>query len=485
MLNYENQLNLGNIYKECTELFREQKPKFLELLDKYIDINQYIPYSFKKAFYADTGRPRGCSLYGYISALIFQKVFNVPTDTLLIIILNISSELCQFCGIQKVPDASKWTRFKQNFCKYLEEMFIHLVDVTEPICQTIDPFLANMDIYDTSSIESYVTENNPKFVNSSIKRLENYYKFVDKEKSKTDIYKQAYSNLPKTASSDTSIRKMYANGHFCYGRKFGIITNGLGVPRHIDFFDEDFKNKHKDFIFEDNTESPDYDKSLSDNKSLIPVFSDFFSLHPSFKHTYFLGDAAFDAHSTYDFLLKDNDYGNAIYQKAFIPLNSRASSNKPNCPINEDGIPVCPHDSSLLMLHCGICHEKGRADRIKWRCPKVNLVNGKWICSCENPCTTAKCGRTAYTTPSKNLRLYPGTIRGTEEWDNIYKIRVTVEKSINHFKSNMGIAGRRTRDAKTTKADVFLAGIAQLFTVIIADAMSKPEYIRSIKKLAS
>ena len=62
---------------------------------------------------------------------------------------------------------------------------------------------------------------------------------------------------------------------------------------------------------------------------------------------------------------------------------------------------------------------------------------------------------------------------------------MTVEKSINHFKSNMGIAGRKTRDAKTTKADVFLAGIAQLFTVIIADAMSKPEYIRSIKKFAS
>ena len=150
MLYYENQLNLGNIYQECYELFKEQKPKFLELLNEYIDIEQYIPYSFKKAFYADTGRPRGCSLYGYISALIFQKVFNVPTDTLLIIILNISSELRQFCGIQKVPDASKWTRFKQNFCDYIEEMFIHLVDVTEPICKAIDPFLANIDIYDIS-----------------------------------------------------------------------------------------------------------------------------------------------------------------------------------------------------------------------------------------------------------------------------------------------------------------------------------------------
>ncbi len=175
--------------------------------------------------------------------------------------------------------------------------------------------------------------------------------------------------------------------------------------------------------------------------------------------------------------------GQALFKKAFIPLNSRATSDKPNCPINDDGIPVCPNDHSLTMLHGGICHEVGRADRIKWRCPKTNIVNGNWICSCENPCTDAKHGRTAYTTPSKNLRLYPGTIRGTEEWDKIYKIRCNVEQTINHIKCNMGIAGRKTRDAKTTKADVFLAGIAQLFTVIVADAMSKPQYIRSIKSL--
>ena len=135
------------------------------------------------------------------------------------------------------------------------------------------------------------------------------------------------------------------------------------------------------------------------------------------------------------------------------------------------------------MLHGGMCHENGRADRI-WRCPKNNVINGEWICSCENPCTSDKRGRTTYTTPSKNLRLYPCTIRGTEEWNSIYKIRGVVEQAINHIKSNMGIDGRKTRNAKTTKADVFLAGIAQLFTVIIASNMSKTEYIRSIKKIA-
>ena len=214
MLNYENQLNLGNIYSKCSEMFKEQHPQFLQLLDKYIDINAYIPFSFKNAFYANTGRPRGCPLYGYISALILQKIFNIPTDALLIIILNFSSELRSFCGIDKVPDASKWTRFKQDFSNYIEDMFISLVDVTEPICQNIDPRLANMLSYDTSTVESYVAENNPKQLNSTINKLKAFYKSKGIDKSTNDIYKQAFKSLPKTASSDSSIRKMYSNRSF-------------------------------------------------------------------------------------------------------------------------------------------------------------------------------------------------------------------------------------------------------------------------------
>lgn len=95
-------------------------------------------------------------------------------------------------------------------------------------------------------------------------------------------------------------------GHFCYGRKFGILTNGLGIPRHIDFFDDNFKSRHKDFIYYD-TDNPDFDKSVADNKSLKPILNDFFTLHPSFQYDIFLGDAAFDSFSTYEFLLKGND----------------------------------------------------------------------------------------------------------------------------------------------------------------------------------
>ena len=93
-------------------------------------------------------------------------------------------------------------------------MFIDLVDITEPICQRIDPFLAKLLSYDTSAVESYVTENNPKHLNSTINKLKAFYRMKGVDKSNDDIYKQAFKTLPKVASADPSIRKMYANRSF-------------------------------------------------------------------------------------------------------------------------------------------------------------------------------------------------------------------------------------------------------------------------------
>ncbi len=60
------------------------------------------------------------------------------------------------------------------------------------------------------------------------------------------------------------------------------------------------------------------------------------------------------------------------------------------------------------------------------------------------------CGRMVYIYPEKDLRAYPGAIRGTEEWNNTYKIRTTVERDINHIKDNLCLAGRRTQNEKNT-----------------------------------
>ncbi len=109
----------------------------------------------------------------------------------------------------------------------------------------------------------------------------------------------------------------------------------------------------------------------------------------------------------------------------------------------------------------------------------------KLSAECEVPCTTSKCGRMFYIYPKQNLRAYPGTLRGTEEWDNTYGIRTTVERSINHFKYSFCLAERKTQNEKTLHADLILAGITQLVSVILADKIHRHQYIRSLKPLVT
>ena len=86
----------------------------------------------------------------------------------------------------------KITRFKQDFLNDLQLVFHRLVDVTEPICQAINPAKAAMTIFDSSGIEAWVTENNPKYANRIIKQLKAYAKAMHFD-GNYDPYKAAYS----------------------------------------------------------------------------------------------------------------------------------------------------------------------------------------------------------------------------------------------------------------------------------------------------
>lgn len=471
-----HQISLKETFSDCQDLFIEDSPAFFQLLDEFIDLNQFIPQTFFNAFHQKLGRKRVYPLTGFLSALILQKVFSIPSDSLLILFLSLCKELRDFCGFSKVPDAPLFTRFKQDFLPQIEVMFHLMVDFTEPICQAIDASLAGMLTFDTSGIELYVAENNPKTLNSLIRRLKAYYK----NNPDIDPYKMAYGLMPSHADSCPDAKQQYINGHFCYADKFAILTNGLGIVRHIAFLDDDFKAAHPEMLVEKKSDSPDEDKSIGDSSALKPVLSDFFSLHPDFHPDTFLGDSAFDTIETYGFL-KDDFH----FSRALIPYNTRNESTLEKVGYNLYGYPTCPKDSSLDMKHLGHCHEKGRSDREKWGCPKVHMVKGQWICDCKDPCSTAKKGRTTYTYENMDFRMFPGIQRDSEEWNSLYKIRTIVERAINHFKINMCIAGRRTRNHATTKADVFLAGIASQLTVIVAHRMKCPQYIRSLKPLVA
>lgn len=470
------QISLKETFSDCQDMFMDDVPSFFQLLDEHFDIAEFIPSVFTNAFYQQLGRKRIYPLTGFLSALILQKIFSIPSDSLLIIFLNLCRELRGFCGFSKVPDAPLFTRFKQDFEPYIELMFKQMVDYTESICQLIDSSLANMLTFDTSGIELFVSENNPKTLNALIKKLKAFYK----DKPDVDPYKMAYGLMPSQAASCSDAKQMYINGHFCYADKFAILTNGLGIVRDIVFLDVDFKSSHPELPVGKKSDSPDEDKTISDSAALKPVLSDFFDSHPGFHPDTFLGDAAFDSADTYSFLR--NDFG---FQKMLIPYNPRNESTLKKVGVNEYGYPTCPNDPSLAMKCCGVTKEKGRSDRTKWCCPKMHMVNGKWVCDCEKPCSTAKKGRTTYTYENMDLRMFPGIQRDSPEWNSNYKTRTSVERAINHFKINMCIAGKRSRNHVTTKADVFLAGIASQLTVIVAHRMNCPDYIRSLKPLVA
>ena len=210
----QKQLSLADIFEDCKDIFESDKPQFLTLLENHIDLDEIIPFSFYNHYYAATGRNRKYPLTAMLWALIIQRLFSIPTDSLLLVFLHYSRHLREFCGFTKVPDASKITCFKQDFLLDLQSVFDKLVDITEPICRDIDNNLASMLLFDTSGIEAYVTENNPKYANRIIRQLKSYAKSMNFDSS-YDPYKVAYASMPTSASSNHEVKQQYINGHFC------------------------------------------------------------------------------------------------------------------------------------------------------------------------------------------------------------------------------------------------------------------------------
>ena len=102
--------------------------------------------------------------------------------------------------------------------------------------------------FDISSIELYVTENNPKTLNELIKILKAFYN----DKPDVNPYKMAYGLMPSQAATCPDAKHTYINRHFCYADKFAILTNGLGIVLHISFIDDaDFKAAHPDTFLGD------------------------------------------------------------------------------------------------------------------------------------------------------------------------------------------------------------------------------------------
>ena len=475
MRNKNIQMTLFESYDKVQTMLEDEKPELLKLLDEHINFQELIPAELYWSFYRFTGRPRDYSLESFLRFLILQKITGIFDDKAFLTILRMSRELRDFCGFDTVPHASQITRFRQTFANYFQKIFERLVDITEPICKEIDAKKADYLIYDPTGLTANVAENNPKFLNSKI----NNAKKLAKKNPNLNAHSLAYSQMPETAKANPFVKQQYINGHFCYAHKIGVLSNGLGVVRHIEFFDENFRKKHPEVVSK-KTDNPELDKEIADSVSLKPILSDYFETHPNFSHKTFLGDSSFDKYDIYSMLKKDFHF-----ERMAIPLNLRNSKNSHD-DFDEYGTPICPIDKTPFT-YLGESGGKNRSKRFKWVCHKSETVKGtsKRICTCQNPCTDSSYGRCVYTYPDKELRLYPGIPRNTEHWDNLYRHRTLVERSIYLLKQPLGGDCRKSFSSRTAKADIFIAGIVHLIGVVLAKAINKLENFKSLRKIVS
>ena len=306
-----NQLSFTDIYSNIYEYFQQDKPKLIKLFEQHIDLQNLIPQSFYNHYHADTGHPRIYKLSSMISALILKSMLSIADTSLFINILNLSSELRDICGFTTVPNASQFSRFKIKFEKDLKNFFDYLVEITDPICDEINSYLNDILIVDTTGIEAYVNENNPKKFDTLLRQC----KALSKNNPTFNAHSFACSKMPKVSYANPDIKLSYMNGHYCYALKTSIVTNDLGIIRDIDFLNDKSTN-----ITEAATASEA--KDTYDSKSLIPTLNKFFSKH-DFKYKYFLGDAGFDAVDNYKYLYKDKN----IRMHTVIPRNSSKWNN--------------------------------------------------------------------------------------------------------------------------------------------------------------
>jgi len=143
-----------------------------------------------------------------------------------------------------------------------------------------------------------------------------------------------------------------------------------------------------------------------------------------------LNNSTFDADDNYAYLHRKNIM-------LIINLNPRNTKDLPQPDFNEIGVNLCPYDPSLPMTYDGITREKGRADRIKYICPKVKKTTRKgkitYILNCNNPCTTSKFGRIKNIIVHNNYRFNTSTPRDSLKWQKLYRIRTIYERSISQL----------------------------------------------------
>lgn len=172
----------------------------------------------------------------------------------------------------------------------------------------------------------------------------------------------------------------------------------------------------------------------------VVSLAEFRQLYPELKAGKFLGDSAHDVYSFYELL-------NHWSIEPFIDLNPKNKGRfryAPPVAVNDYGIPLCP--KGFVMVFCG--YQKDR-NRMKWRCPNIaGSKRSKSRVSCDSPCSPSAYGRTVYTKPRDDLRLFTPTPRNSKAWRDVYKLRSGSERSFSRKKKDYELERCRVKGLK-------------------------------------
>ena len=179
--------------------------------------------------------------------------------------------------------------------------------------------------------------------------------------------------------------------------------------------------------------------SKHDSHGFLHAFFRMKSFLPEYSVSKVLLDSAHDAMPYYQYFKRENI-------TPFIDLNGKGGRPpiyKNDFTINKDGVPICP--SGYRMRRDGIEVAKGR---MKFKCPKISHASGCISCTCENPCSNAKYGRTVHLVLKDNPRLFNNPPRSSKEWKLEYNARTSAERSNKREKLDFKLEDGRHRSTK-------------------------------------
>ena len=74
------QLNFCNISNKFDTFYNQNQDNLLSLLDEFINISDFIPFSFYQNYYSELGSKRDFSLESMLSAFILKNILTIPLN---------------------------------------------------------------------------------------------------------------------------------------------------------------------------------------------------------------------------------------------------------------------------------------------------------------------------------------------------------------------------------------------------------------------